>query len=766
MSTELRKQPALAPAIESLLERLRKRIRAYVWLEGIAVAVVLLGASFWASLTFDWVFEPPVGLRVALLGAVAIVLFYVVFRYILRRAFVRLSNRSMAVLLERRFERFHDSLLTTVELAEQPPPVDDGSGDYRPEMFAHVQQEALAGTAAIPLKKVFNSARLARRIFLGALLLVSVAAFGIWDAEAFGIWAQRSLLMSDRLWPRKTHLVVERFDEQPAVKVARGGDLELVVKAEAAPGRDVPETVEVRMMTVDRRREKMSREGAAVPGKDEFQSYSYKFKSVLESVDFYVVGGDDRRGPFKLEVVDSPTISEMVLHCEYPEYMRRSPRDIPMAANMRVPVGTEITIHAQANKDLVRVQVDDLVDDTTPLTTKIDMTGSSGAGGRKFAFKLPTLAVDKTLSFTLVDTDGIRSRDPVRLAIGAVPDEAPQVNVQLKGIGTAITANARLPVVGEITDDYGVAKAWWDFHVDDGAAQQQPFEAEISGQDKVPVSEALEVRELKLEPKQKLHLAVQAADNYALAAEPHLGSSPRYALDVVTPEKLRSLMESRELVLRRRFEVIIQELTETRDLLARIDFGKGPGAADAAAENAGKSPAVGKEDDKDKADPDSRSSPEDRSPERLLALRRVQTERVLQNSERSAHETLGLAVAIDDIREELINNRVDTEELKTRLKEGISDPLKRIVENRFPELETRVKKLAATLTDPQTGLAARSSAREEADTILVEMREVLDKMVELETFNEALDLLRDIISAQQKVHDATEKKHKKNTFSD
>ena len=47
-----------------------------------------------------------------------------------------------------------------------------------------------------------------------------------------------------------------------------------------------------------------------------------------------------------------------------------------------------------------------------------------------------------------------------------------------------------------------------------------------------------------------------------------------------------------------------------------------------------------------------------------MALRRVQTERVLQNSERSAHETLALAVAFDDIREELINNRVDTEELK------------------------------------------------------------------------------------------------------
>ena len=40
-------------------------------------------------------------------------------------------------------------------------------------------------------------------------------------------------------------------------------------------------------------------------------------------------------------------------------------------------------------------------------------------------------------------------------------------------------------------------------------------------------------------------------------------------LDVVTPEQLRALLESRELVLRQRFESIMREMTETRDLLAR-----------------------------------------------------------------------------------------------------------------------------------------------------------------------------------------------------
>ena len=366
----------MEPAIESLLVRLRNRIRAYVWVEGIAVALALLGLSFWASLAFDWVFEPPVPLRIALLGLVGLLLLYVVFRYILRRAFVRLANRNMAVLLERRFTGFRDSLLTTVELSEQPE-----SGDYSPDMFAYTQQAAVAGTSGVALGKVFNAGRLARRISLGVLLVVSVIAFGIGAAEAFGIWARRSLLLSEEVWPRNTHLVVEGFEDNPVTKIARGGDLTLLVKADAGPERVVPETVEVRMMTSDRRREKMSREGVAVPGEDEFQNYSYKFKSVLESLDFYVVGGDDRRGPFHLEVVDSPTISEMVLHCEYPAYMNRAPREIPVTGVMHLPVGTEITIAPRPTRTWCRCRSTIWWARRPPSPTSWKWPGQAGQGG-------------------------------------------------------------------------------------------------------------------------------------------------------------------------------------------------------------------------------------------------------------------------------------------------------------------------------------------------------------------------------------------------
>jgi hypothetical protein len=138
----------------------------------------------------------------------------------------------------------------------------------------------------------------------------------------------------------------------------------------------------------------------------------------------------------------------------------------------------------------------------------------------------------------------------------------------------------------------------------------------------------------------------------------------------------------------------------------------------------------------------------------------VHAERALQNSQRSADETLGLATSFDTIREELINNRVDTEELKTRLKDGIADPLKRVSGVMFPELERRLRLLQARLADPVAGEAAQAAAGQQADAILVEMNLILGKMVELETFNEVLDILRGIIDSQEKINDRTKQKQK------
>jgi predicted DNA-binding protein len=246
-------------------------------------------------------------------------------------------------------------------------------------------------------------------------------------------------------------------------------------------------------------------------------------------------------------------------------------------------------------------------------------------------------------------------------------------------------------------------------------------------------------------------VCVKAADRCDLGSGPNVGTSDRWQLDVVTPDQLRTMLQGRELVLRQRFEVVVKEVGDTRDTLARIDLNPAPAGGKAKPERA---PKKGAEPEDKPADE------EPLSPERQLAQRQLQVQWAAQNSIKNAQETLGVAEAISEIREELVNNRIDTEELKARLESGIADPLRQVAREMFPELERRLDQLQAELADPARGPQARTQAIQQSDAILLAMREVLDRMIELEDFNEAVELLRSIIHAQERVNAQTKERQK------
>jgi hypothetical protein len=484
----------------------------------------------------------------------------------------------------------------------------------------------------------------------------------------------------------------------------------------------------------------MVREGVAEPSRDPYQVFSHKFQGLLTPLEFDVVGGDDRLRDLRIDVVDSPTITGMTLWCEFPAYMVReeldlyTPRELPVSEFVQLPVGTKVTLRAKTNKAIRRIEVNRPSEDGS---VKTDTVEPGKDAGRSFEYLIPSLDEDTTLLFTLHDTDGIRNREPIRLTLAARPDEPPQVAVRLRGIGTAITPTARLPIVGEISDDYGLSSLWFEYAIDDGEEARRPLsklprgaaEARFAAADE----EAFDVREeLELVPKQRLLLTVKAADTYALEDEPHIGSSQRFVLDVVTPDQLRLLLEGRELNLRRRFEQIIQELTDSRDSLTMVSI-EPPSDASAA------------------------QASEDEPPASLASL---YVQRAIQNARKNAQETAGVAEGFDEIREELVNNRLDTTELRTRLKDRIADPLKQIVQLRFPELELRLETTRTLLADEEKGPPALAMARQQMDQILVEMNQVLSQMLELETFNEAIALLRSIMESQEQINERTKKERR------
>jgi hypothetical protein len=137
-------------------------------------------------------------------------------------------------------------------------------------------------------------------------------------------------------------------------------------------------------------------------------------------------------------------------------------------------------------------------------------------------------------------------------------------------------------------------------------------------------------------------------------------------------------------------------------------------------------------------------------------------ERAIQNSERSAHETLGLSDALVDISEELITNRVDTLARRRRLEHEIAGPLREIAEQRFARLLLRLEDLrrraVADAGHPSQATATLAAdCRRQCDEILVQMRIILGHMASIEDFNKLLDNFRELVRQQEELNRRTSK---------
>jgi hypothetical protein len=742
-------QHELPGQVRSVLSSVRRRIRAYVWIQGIAIVVFVAGVMFWLAMGLDRLFEPSPAVRQVGLFIIAAITLYVAWRYILRRIAVPISDASAAALLERRFPALKEHLITAVDVAARP----DLAAAFHPQLVRETQQSAASAVADLRPEQLFNRSPLVRAITAAALVVASIALFAVLSRDTFGFWLER-IAMSEEPWPRRVHLEVVGFPTDDAgrriTKVAKDDRFELLVHA-SAEGYEVPEEVEIRYRRADGRRgrDTMVRIGEASESTRDKQVFRYLFKRVSTDMDFDVVGGDDRVRDLQLQVVERPELFAIELECVYPDYLGREPRRLPVTGGMRIPEGSQLVLHAESTKPLAAASIH-RTGAEKGADSKLDYSKDSV---KELQWDYGTIVDDDVLMVSVTDTDGVASREPYRVSLAIVRDEVPQVTSRLSGIGTAITPDAVLPFVGKVVDDYGLDRAWFEYHIDGAQAVARPLVQQPQGEplletlgefDLRAADEVTGQRAIMLTPGQRFGIAIKAADRFNLAEEPHAGSSQQYVLDVVSPADLLALLERRELSLRQRYEAIYEKMTDTRNLLARVDFDQGEATEDGSEAET--------ETDAD-------------TPERQLARRRLRVAGSLQNVIQSADEVGGVAEAFDDLGEELTNNRIDNPDLQSRLREQIALPLHRIAEERMPQLAAQVKLVETNVADAAKGPAELTRSLARADEVLVEMKQVLDRMLELETYNEVVTLLRDIISDQEDVSRQTKEQRKKQVQS-
>ncbi|RPI85332.1 MAG: hypothetical protein EHM42_06795, partial [Planctomycetaceae bacterium] len=236
----------LRQEVLAVLKQLRGRIRRYVLLEGLALVLCILGLAFWVSLLLDYGFELPRGARRVLLVLAGCATIAAAIWYIVLRVIRNFRNRSLALVLEKRFPELNERLITAVELTDDPhesPPLTSA-------MLQRTADEAAELLHKLQLREVFNIRPLLRSAAAAGLLLLSVVGFGLAFGDVFSTWFRRNLLFAEDLYHRDTDLRVyvladpgERpIDFQQGVyKHPRGADLSLV--AEVVADKIVPREV-------------------------------------------------------------------------------------------------------------------------------------------------------------------------------------------------------------------------------------------------------------------------------------------------------------------------------------------------------------------------------------------------------------------------------------------------------------------------------------------------------------------------------------------
>jgi hypothetical protein len=800
--------PSTARAeVLELLRQLRGRIRRYVALEGTALALVIVGLAFWFSLAADYSLELPVAARrfaLALtLGAAAFSLVW----FILLRVVRTFRYRALALVLERRFPQLNDRLITAVELSESA----DEAPPLTAAMLRRTASEAAESTRRLSLGEVFNRGPLLKATLGAAALVVSIGVFGFASAEVFQTWFRRNLLLSDEYYRRQTDFSVvvladpgERVVEfqRGVYKHPRGADLTLL--ATVPEGKIVPEQVQLSYRNIAHSGgggDSMTRVGQ--------RQFRHRLAGLHEEIRLWISGGDySTRDPYIIEVVDPPQIDRVMLSVLYPEHTGLNTHDESSAAPVRkavpvlgtqvsLPAGTDFLLEARTNKPLQGVSLQtglwelevsrggarlkiagagEAPPTTINLTTTqpllaeggqtirvpcaLSVTATPEIVSESGSVQLPLrLAPDSLLRITLHDHDDIISAEPARLTVNSIPDEPPRIETRLKGIGTSITRQATIPVLGEIqdpqdgskrygvTDDYGITVARFDYKLEaarpDGQeAHWQPaaFANQPEGRRQFPVDEKFAVLPLDLPVGTRFTLKVVATDGDNLTG-PHVSSGQPWVFQIVSEDELLALIAVKELNLRRRFEQIVDEVKTTRKelLLARTRLEEGRT----------KPPAGGAADS-----PAAAIGPES------AALTTI--ERAISGVRKNANETQSIEVEFGDIRDELENNAIpDARPMLERINEGIIRPLHSVNTVDYNELDDALALLRKALEDRGDPLSSFEEPVDRINVTIDHLEAVLAQMLKLETVNEALQLLRDIIKSQEELQDKTRQERKK-----
>jgi hypothetical protein len=809
----------LDPQLRALLASIRRRIRQYIVADSLLALLALVLVAFWVGLAVDYLpvrlggTEMPRSARAVLLIAVGVAVVVMTVKLLWGRLQRPIQDDSLALLVERHHPELAGKLVTAVQLTR---PNREGDA-HEPALLNRVHAEAAAAADSIQSNRIFRWQPLLRKAWLAVPLGIAAIVFALISPQAFGRAAGRLLLLSDSPWPRQAALSMLGVElasisadendvappklmvfEDQTLRLPQGSSGSLRVTAKA-DGAIVPDICTVYYRTDDgtRGQANMRRVGRVVDGYQAFVLDGPPLAGLAESVTLSVRGLDSRLDDYRIEAVPPPAITEMKIVSTDPGYLKPvdatapTSRDSDYQNGLRIREGSNVQLVGKSTIPLGRVDVR-LVRSGSATATE---QAAISKDGKSFTISIADMREPATITVVPEDKTGISAQLPYRYFLGVVIDDAPSVEMRMAGIGTAVTPIAKIPIRGKATDDYGIDQAKIEIaKVTAPPPDDATIEPKENGVAKLeePVAGSVATEAITIDrdgnfevtldlramsEAQRLllddpatapagaavNLFAEVSDRYNLKGE-HRVKSELYRLEVVTAERLLALLERRELALRARLEQAIDETRGLRDSLDSLkrDATSPPELDESTAQGpATPAPATEPLDAENAASEPASTEDQATRQEQVLRLRAQQNG--LQAT-KTAEELSGIAASLDDLLLEMQNNRVDSVDRSERIGNGVRDPLRAIVAGELAKLRAEITEVETLAPNPTAAAEKTGQAVQTAENVLLQLTAVLEKMLDLESYNEILDMVRELIESQDSLLEETKKEQKRKTL--
>jgi hypothetical protein len=458
------------------LDDVRRRHVGVTALGGVAIVCSCAIVAAGMEMFVDWLIDLPWLARGLLLVAMAAGLIYLVIKYLVRPLLWGPDDDELALAVEREHPGLGGRLIASVQFT-RPKAIAPGLS-YVLVQATIRQTETMA--ADLDFLRVIKTDAMKRRAWTGLVMLIAGLALFLWAWPASGVLLDRMFLSTQPV-PRKTRVVPVTTSQ----RIATGDDLD--IRADAEGIRPVGGTVDIRYGN------NVTQQLAIDPIAQTKNRYGATLNNVQDSFKFRVALGDGLGEWYDVTVLPRPTVTGIAFWQVFPEFTHLPPQkrlggDLSLLDGSRllVAVTSSLPLYVTHGNPLMsRIHLTGAPGDDRPLLVDGQLEWSSiqnvppsppgmGAATGPMGIAIPVGTTG--LSVTLVDTDGMESKDSVVYPITVVEPRTPSARILIQDHREQlVTMVATFDVPFEASADYGLGGVSLVYIVDDGGEHVVPM---------------------------------------------------------------------------------------------------------------------------------------------------------------------------------------------------------------------------------------------------------------------------------------------------